>query len=87
VEDVSPALLATIESEFEKVSKMDPPQPTKGAVTAIVSLFIQFSITYNHIDLSLNSLAEEETMIEVLMLVPVTMQLNHFFLVSIFQTP
>lgn len=30
VEDVSPALLANIESEFEKVSKMDPPQPTKG---------------------------------------------------------
>lgn len=30
VEDVSPALLANIEAEFEKVSKMDPPQPTKG---------------------------------------------------------
>ncbi|KAI7908148.1 armadillo-type protein [Cokeromyces recurvatus] len=30
VEDVSPALLATIEQEFEKVSKMDPPQPTKA---------------------------------------------------------
>ncbi|KAI8099122.1 armadillo-type protein [Halteromyces radiatus] len=29
VQDVSPALMATIESEFEKVSKLDPPQPTK----------------------------------------------------------
>lgn len=37
VEDVSPALLATIESEFEKVSKMDPPQPTKGNAVAMVS--------------------------------------------------
>lgn len=37
MEDVSPALLATIESEFEKVSKMDPPQPTKG--NAMVSFF------------------------------------------------
>ncbi|GAA5815313.1 hypothetical protein MFLAVUS_008819 [Mucor flavus] len=35
VEDVSPALLATIESEFEKVSKMDPPQPTKGNAVAM----------------------------------------------------
>ncbi|KAF1797536.1 armadillo-type protein, partial [Mucor lusitanicus] len=36
VEDVSPALLATIEQEFERVSRLDPPQPTKapaGAVT------------------------------------------------------
>ncbi|KAI9483394.1 MAG: armadillo-type protein [Benjaminiella poitrasii] len=30
VEDVSPALLATIEQEFERVSKLDPPQPTKA---------------------------------------------------------
>ncbi|KAI9250400.1 armadillo-type protein, partial [Helicostylum pulchrum] len=37
VEDVSPALLATIESEFEKVSKMDPPQPTKGNAVAMVN--------------------------------------------------
>lgn len=29
VEDVSPALMALIEQEFEKVSKLDPPQPTK----------------------------------------------------------
>lgn len=29
VQDVTPALLATIESEFEKVSKSDPPLPTK----------------------------------------------------------
>lgn len=35
VEDVSPALLATIESEFEKVAKMDPPQPTKGDVDMV----------------------------------------------------
>ncbi|KAL9553831.1 hypothetical protein MBANPS3_003097 [Mucor bainieri] len=30
VEDVSPALLATIEQEFERVSRLDPPQPTKA---------------------------------------------------------
>ncbi|KAI9279535.1 armadillo-type protein [Sporodiniella umbellata] len=30
IDDVSPALLANIETEFEKVSKMDPPQPSKG---------------------------------------------------------
>jgi cytoskeleton-associated protein 5 len=36
VQDVSPALMANIENEFEKVSKMDPPQPTKAP--AAVSL-------------------------------------------------
>jgi cytoskeleton-associated protein 5 len=35
VEDVSPALLATIEQEFEKVSKMDPPQPSKAPVGSV----------------------------------------------------
>ncbi|KAI8334829.1 armadillo-type protein [Chlamydoabsidia padenii] len=34
VQDVSPALMANIESEFEKVSKMDPPQPTKVAAAS-----------------------------------------------------
>ncbi|CAO3595984.1 unnamed protein product [Absidia cylindrospora] len=29
VQDVSPALMTNIENEFEKVSKMDPPKPTK----------------------------------------------------------
>lgn len=35
VEDVSPALLATIEQEFERVSKMDPPQPTKAPAGSV----------------------------------------------------
>ena len=35
VEDVSPALMANIEAEFEKVSKLDPPQPTKGVAMDI----------------------------------------------------
>ncbi|CAO3629819.1 unnamed protein product [Cunninghamella blakesleeana] len=30
VQDVSPALMANIEAEFEKASKLGPPQPTKG---------------------------------------------------------
>jgi cytoskeleton-associated protein 5 len=30
VEDVSPALLANIEAEFDRVAKLDPPQPTRG---------------------------------------------------------
>ncbi|KAI8882635.1 ARM repeat-containing protein [Backusella circina FSU 941] len=30
VEDVSPALLANIEAEFERVSKLDPPQPSRA---------------------------------------------------------
>ncbi|OAD02874.1 hypothetical protein MUCCIDRAFT_142534 [Mucor lusitanicus CBS 277.49] len=34
VEDVSPALLATIEQEFERVSRLDPPQPTKAPAGA-----------------------------------------------------
>lgn len=38
IEDVSPALLANIETEFERVSKLDPPQPTKGPVTTVMSL-------------------------------------------------
>lgn len=48
VEDVSPALLATIESEFEKVSKMDPPQPTKGAGVGGVSLSFIFILRYDN---------------------------------------
>lgn len=35
VEDVSPALLATIEQEFERVSRLDPPQPTKAPAGAV----------------------------------------------------
>ncbi|KAF7730601.1 Microtubule-associated protein, microtubule dynamics during spindle orientation [Apophysomyces ossiformis] len=34
VQDVTPALMATIEAEFEKVAKMEPPKPTKGAAEA-----------------------------------------------------
>ncbi|ORX54518.1 ARM repeat-containing protein [Hesseltinella vesiculosa] len=34
VQDVSPALMANIEAEFDKVAKLDPPMPTKGAVAA-----------------------------------------------------
>lgn len=30
VQDVSPALLATIEAEFDKVASMEPPKPSKG---------------------------------------------------------
>lgn len=48
MEDVSPALLATIESEFEKVSKMDPPQPTKGAGVGGVSLSFIFILRYDN---------------------------------------
>ncbi|KAI8994916.1 armadillo-type protein [Pilobolus umbonatus] len=36
VEDVSPALLATIESEFERVANLDPPQPSKAPTEAVV---------------------------------------------------
>lgn len=35
VQDVSPALLANIEAEFEKVSKMDPPQPSRTTVSPL----------------------------------------------------
>ncbi|KAG1428216.1 hypothetical protein G6F58_000673 [Rhizopus delemar] len=31
IENVNPALLTIIETEFERVSKLDPPQPTKGS--------------------------------------------------------
>ncbi|GAB5588997.1 hypothetical protein Unana1_03897 [Umbelopsis nana] len=53
-EDVSPALLATIEAEFNKVASMEPPQPTKGAADdagdddkkdAIESLFPRVDIS------------------------------------------
>ncbi|KAI8071463.1 armadillo-type protein [Gongronella butleri] len=37
VQDVSPALMANIEAEFEKVSKEDPPQPTRGLAPATTS--------------------------------------------------
>ncbi|KAG0164625.1 Microtubule-associated protein, microtubule dynamics during spindle orientation [Apophysomyces sp. BC1034] len=30
VQDVTPALMATIEAEFDKVAEMEPPKPTKG---------------------------------------------------------
>lgn len=54
VQDVSPALLATIEAEFDKVGSMEPPQPTKGAADdavdddksdAIESLFPRVDIS------------------------------------------
>lgn len=54
VQDVSPALLATIEAEFDKVASMEPPQPTKGAADddgeggnadAIESLFPRVDIS------------------------------------------
>jgi hypothetical protein len=50
VEDVSPALLATIEQEFEKVSKMDPPQPTKAPAGSVS--FCSFLILDKDINLS-----------------------------------
>ncbi|CAO3632931.1 unnamed protein product [Cunninghamella echinulata] len=34
VQDVSPALMANIEAEFEKASKLDPPQPTKATAVS-----------------------------------------------------
>lgn len=40
VQDVSPALMANIEAEFEKASKLDSPQPTKG-LTAVSILYSQ----------------------------------------------
>lgn len=33
VQDVTPALLANIEAEFDKVAQMDPPQPTRTSVS------------------------------------------------------
>lgn len=35
VQDVSPALMANIEAEFDKVAQMEPPQPTKAPVKLI----------------------------------------------------
>ncbi|KAM3584347.1 hypothetical protein VKS41_003168 [Umbelopsis sp. WA50703] len=53
VQDVSPALLATIEAEFDKVASMEPPKPSKGNVDeaednnndAIESLFPRVDIS------------------------------------------
>lgn len=82
VEDVSPALLATIEQEFEKVSKMDPPQPTKAPTGAVRFLFENASNECNF-DLLFFSLVQQ--LILETMEVPALMLSNHCSLALIFR--
>lgn len=46
VQDVTPALLANIEAEFDKVAQMEPPQPTRTSVSTHYIIIVNKSLTH-----------------------------------------